>query len=281
LPTFLRHAECAAGGCNLKDIVPDAVRPSADDKSPVWVWEQGIPKATILLLPRHAGVDVYGVLLAGEVSVTADDIKEKQKRVWPWGAFRAPGAGVNIVAKEPTRLLMVMVAVTAGSTAAQAIDAIASKPASVGWTKRAAPVSNVELPLKPDLSWGKGAYHARLGFEAVGGGETPSAAVGVLLLSRNAPVAEHVHDKEWEVLAVLQGDGELARKGGGDAGDTKTRSGGASSGNVKVGPGSIVAVPPGVRHAWTPSGKEPLLGIQIYSPPGPEQRFKKLAESAK
>jgi hypothetical protein len=39
----------------------------------------------------------------------------------------------------------------------------------------------------------------------------------------------------------------------------------------------VVGVPPGVRHFWTPAPGSKLVAFQLYSPPGPEQRFKKLA----
>mgnify|MGYP002065004827 CR=1 FL=1 len=42
--------------------------------------------------------------------------------------------------------------------------------------------------------------------------------------------------------------------------------------------GDVVAVPTGVRHHWVPSGERSLLGVQLYIPPGPEQRFKELAQ---
>ena len=170
---------------------------------------------------------------------------------------------MNCFVKEPARILFAIVATTAGASAADAIDTINKKPGSVGWSKRSSPVTAVETNHQPDLSWGGGAYHAHIGIEAMGS-DTPSMSLGVLNLSKNAPVAEHVHDKEWEVMAIIEGEGELVKKGS----------------SVKVAPGAIVAVPPGTPHAWKPSGTSALLAVQMYSPPGPEQRFKKLAESA-
>jgi len=49
---------------------------------------------------------------------------------------------------------------------------------------------------------------------------------------------------------------------------------------VKVAPGTIAMIAPGVPHAWKPSGSSPLIAVQMYWPPGPEQRFKKLAEES-
>ena len=46
---------------------------------------------------------------------------------------------------------------------------------------------------------------------------------------------------------------------------------------VAIRAGALASVPPGMPHGWKPAGKAPLLAIQVYAPPGPEQRFKKLA----
>ena len=260
-PNFSRHADCPVGGCNRKLLVPDALRAAIDDKSPIFMWEEAIPRKTALVLPRHVGVEVYGIVLEGEVSVMADDIKGKQKRCWKWNAFHAPGAGVQIFAKEPTRMLVALVA-TQGGTVKDAIDTLEKKAASVSWSKRSSPVTSVEIDARPELSWGGGAYHVRLGFEQTAD-DPQTASLGLLMMSKNAPVKEHTHDKEWEALAIISGDGELTR---------------ASGGNVKSAPGTFATIPPGVAHGFKPSGTAPLLAVQLYTPPGPEQRFKKLAE---
>jgi hypothetical protein len=36
-------------------------------------------------------------------------------------------------------------------------------------------------------------------------------------------------------------------------------------------------VPPSVRHAYRPDPGTGIVAFQMYAPPGPEQRFKKLA----
>jgi mannose-6-phosphate isomerase-like protein (cupin superfamily) len=82
-----------------------------------------------------------------------------------------------------------------------------------------------------------------------------------MILSKDAPVAEHVHDKEVECLAILRGDGDLIL-----AGEPHP-----------LGPGKVTCIPAGAKHAWKPKGTAPLVAIQLYSPAGPEQRFKKLA----
>lgn len=257
---FPKRAECPKGGCNLAMVVPDVARPAADDKAPIVMWEEVMPPKVMLLMPKVAGLDVYGILLDGEVSVLADDIKDKQKRAWKMNGFHAPGVGINIYSKEPTRILFAAVVNGTSGSVAEQIDKIAKKDKSIGWSKRSAPVTNFELSQKPDIAWGGGAYHARIAYEE------PPASMGLLMMSKNAPVAEHTHDKEWEFLAIVDGDGELVKKSGG---------------NVKISGATFVSMPPGVAHAFKPSGTTPTIAVQMYWPPGPEQRFKKLAEGSK
>ena len=47
----------------------------------------------------------------------------------------------------------------------------------------------------------------------------------------------------------------------------------------RLGPHEIVRVPPGVKHSWKPDPGSKLVAVQMYAPPGPEQRFKALADA--
>ena len=208
----------------------------------------------VLTFLKNAGLDLYVVLFDGEVSIKASDIEGKQKRLWRWNAARVPGLGAMVECKEPTRAIFVLVANTPGGTLGQA-----AAQGKVAWTKRPAPVTSVEIDRQPDLAWGGGAYHARLGFE------DGSASLESLVASKSAPVAQHVHDREWEILAILSGDGTLARTVGGREDDTP------------IAAGTFASIAPGVPHAYRPAGTSPLVAVQLYLPPGPEQRFKKLA----
>ncbi|HEY1548341.1 MAG TPA: cupin domain-containing protein, partial [Kofleriaceae bacterium] len=68
-------------------------------------------------------------------------------------------------------------------------------------------------------------------------------------------VPPHVHAHETELLYVESGGGMF------DVGGTK----------VAVTESSVVQVPPGIQHAFTGT----VTALQIYTPAGPEQRFKK------
>jgi mannose-6-phosphate isomerase-like protein (cupin superfamily) len=145
-----------------------------------------------------------------------------------------------------------------GSTLGQA----AAAGPKAGWTKRPAPVTSVELDKQPDLAWGGGAYHARLAFE------DGSASLGSLMASKSAPVRQNVHEHEWEILAILSGDGTLVRTVGGREEATP------------IAAGTFASIAPGVPHAYRPAGTSALVAVQLFLPPGPEQRFKKLASGA-
>ena len=238
--------------------VPEGLASQIDPAVPFFAWEQVLSPGVVLTFPKHVGLDLYVLLFDGEVSIKADDIAGKQKRLWRWNAARVPGLGAMIECKEPTRAIFVLVANTPGSTMGQA----GAPGQKVGWTKRAAPVTSVEIDKQPDLAWGGGAYHARVGFE------DGSASLGSLMASKSAPVPQNVHEHEWEILAILSGDGTLARTVGGREDDTP------------IAAGTFASIAPGVPHAYRPAGTSPLIAVQLYLPPGPEQRFKKLASGA-
>lgn len=84
----------------------------------------------------------------------------------------------------------------------------------------------------------------------------PELSAAVLTLEAGAAVPLHQHAAETELLYILDGAG------------TMTVDGVA----LQVLPMSVVQVPPGAQHSFTASAA--LRAIQIYTPGGPEQRFK-------
>lgn len=86
--------------------------------------------------------------------------------------------------------------------------------------------------------------------------ERPMAA-SILSLPAGAKVAEHVHANETEMLYILEGAGTMT-VGGQPLAITST---------------SVVQIPPNTKHAFTATSA--VRALQIYTPPGPEQRFKK------
>jgi mannose-6-phosphate isomerase-like protein (cupin superfamily) len=115
----------------------------------------------------------------------------------------------------------------------------------------------VRASVASELTWAGGAMHAHLDLEK---DASPYAYVG--RLEGSAPVAEHAHADTWEVLCALEAAG------------TFTLDGAAQ----RLGSRTCVSVPPNVKHSWKPDEGTKLVAVQFYDPPGPEQRFKKLAQ---
>ena len=117
----------------------------------------------------------------------------------------------------------------------------------------------------PELVWstsasaGGGTMRAHLDVEKE---TSPYAYFG--RLEGTAPVAEHAHAGTWEIICSIEAAGTFTL-----AGESR-----------RLGPRSIVSVPPDTKHAWKPDPGTSLIAFQIYDPPGPEQRFKSLAASA-
>jgi quercetin dioxygenase-like cupin family protein len=83
------------------------------------------------------------------------------------------------------------------------------------------------------------------------------AAGSLLDFPAGMAIPEHVHAKETELMYVLSGTGTLTVKGQ----------------PLAVTATSVVQVPPNTPHAFTATTD--FRAVQIYTPAGPEQRFKK------
>lgn len=108
----------------------------------------------------------------------------------------------------------------------------------------------------PELSWGPGGkMHAHLD---VGTDISPDLYLG--RLSGTLGVAEHVHADSIEILAAIKADGTFTLNGKPQPLVSR----------------QIVTVPKNTPHSWKPQVGKELVAIQMYLPPGPEQRFVKL-----
>ena len=114
----------------------------------------------------------------------------------------------------------------------------------------------VRAAMAPELTWAGGAMHAHLDVEK---DLSPNAYLG--RLSGTAPVVEHAHADSWEIVCAIEAAGTFTQDGK----------------EQRLSPGQVVAIPPGAKHAWKPDPGKSLVAIQIYAPPGPEQRFRVLA----
>jgi mannose-6-phosphate isomerase-like protein (cupin superfamily) len=107
-----------------------------------------------------------------------------------------------------------------------------------------------------DLAWAGGAMHAHLD---VGAKVSPDLYLG--RLEGSAAVKEHDHPTSAEILVAIEASGTMTLDG------TPRR----------VESGAIITVPKGTKHSWTPDPGSKLVAVQLYDPPGPEQRFIALA----
>ena len=217
------------------------------------------------------------MVLDGSLDLTPMEVPKARTVGGRWAGFRAPGGGVTLGGTGGKAVRVALVVAIAEAPAPQGKARGAGlgahldrrdrhgAPAGWAWKVRRKPVETFSFEARPDLGWGGGAYHARIGWEA---DDHPAVVIDLLRFSRDAAIAEHVHERSWESLAVLEGDGAIVR------GPTSAEE------RVEVRAGTIVTIPAGARHAWKPSGKAPLFAIQAYAPPGPEERFKKLAGKA-
>lgn len=132
-----------------------------------------------------------------------------------------------------------------GTARAGALDA---QPTPINRKARTAPII---LPAAAAKTYGPVAIYAE---EA--GLHDKTLAASVLSLPAGAAVAEHVHANETELLYVLAGSGTLTVNGVA----------------LPVAPTSVIQVPRATKHAFTTTAA--LRAVQIYTPAGPEQRFK-------
>ena len=249
-------ASCPAKTCRLEGSLLEALLGAAENPSPVAIWEEDIGAGATVTFPRRPDMDVLGVTLAGSISLAADESKAGSVDLAAWHAFVAPGSGITLRAKGGAARLVLVVAAVDTPVAKAAATKVAP------WTSRPAPMASLDLATATDLAWGKGAYHARIAFSAEA---SAHASLGLLKMSPDGAVLPHVHEKEWEHMAILQGEGDFIQ---GTGADERT---------LHASNGVTFSVPPSVRHQWKSAGSRSFLGIQVYTPPGPEQRFKKLA----
>jgi mannose-6-phosphate isomerase-like protein (cupin superfamily) len=108
----------------------------------------------------------------------------------------------------------------------------------------------------PELTFSGGAMHARLDID-----DRDAASFYLGRLWGTAGVPEHAHEGSREVLCAVEASGTVTLNGV----------------ESRLGPRTCVSVEPGVKHSWKPDPGSNFAAVQMYSPAGPEQRFKKRA----
>lgn len=89
-------------------------------------------------------------------------------------------------------------------------------------------------------------------------GGPPVVSLGSLDGAATLTVPEHVHETSGEVLWIQDGSGTMR------VGKEMRR----------IQPGTFVYVPPRTVHGFVPDGTRRLFAYQVYTPSGPEQRFR-------
>lgn len=219
-------------------------------------------------IARDDALTTIAVVLEGSVLARAEDGAESRGHTEERGrplervslergaGFRAVGGGVVLHAERHTKLLVAQVLRRERATFVEH-----GKP----WAKRPGPASDgfvrFDLSSVARLRWAEGRFAAAIAQE----GELVDASLTLLGIAGGASVPEHSHDDAWELLVILQGAGTMTL-GSGDAQRT-----------IEVRPGSTLRIPRAVPHAFVASPGDAVIAVQLYTPPGAEQRFKKLA----
>jgi len=284
---------------DLWDLVPLGLRPTAGNAgadAPLAVYTVSLARDQRVVYPSDPSVDVMGVVVEGAVKMRPLDDKSGGSALAVWQGFRAPEANVELLntGKTNARIVVAIAMNPPGAPLLPHLPTTAPekpRPPSMFDKSPAAPpgpprtkrVDVIDFPTRRLLTWGGGAYHVRIGFEAISYeykgadgkaapttvNDAPPAVIDAMILSEDAPVAAHVHEKEWECIVALVADGDLL------IADSPT----GTPAPVPMKDGSVQCVPPNKLHAWRPRGTKPFVALQFYAAPGPEQRFKKLAAS--
>jgi len=116
-------------------------------------------------------------------------------------------------------------------------------------------ISSATLEGTPVLPNAGGKLRVQIFHDVRGGASV--GAFSLLDADADLSVPEHVHETSVEALYILSGDGTMI------LGEERS----------PVEPGRVIYIPANTNHGYE-AGTEPLRALQIYAPPGPEQRFR-------
>jgi quercetin dioxygenase-like cupin family protein len=117
------------------------------------------------------------------------------------------------------------------------------------------PVGPVLLPASKATSYPRGTGKVAI-YAEPSTISSKDMSASVIELPAGANIPEHTHPKETELLYVMAGSGTMIIDGV----------------TLPVTPTSVVQIPPATKHAFTATAD--LRAVQVYTPAGPEQRFK-------
>jgi len=206
-----------------------------------------------LSVPANDALEFVVVGLRGELRVhdtRSGASPESEYRVQPWTALRASGAGVEFECAAGNCEAMFALIAPKSTLDAEVGAAHASTP-------RRIPLELRSFEAAPLSSWEHGRNHARILFGGSDAGGPLPFSLTLLQSFAPALIPPHTHESSWENLLVLEGRGNLELRG---------RS-------YPIEGGESLHIAPRVRHAYVPSGQEPFVALQLYTPAGPEQHF--------
>lgn len=192
------------------------------------------------------------LVLDGALELQVPETKHRRRKLA--AVTETIGAGDALYARSPQRPGWKLVG-QAEKTNALVVVVPAAKPGP-----RAAPVAPVvqraQTAREYEIAGGRGSV--RMLFDPAISKDR-GAYLGRFTAKNGLTVPEHVHGKEAELLYVQTGFGEMTVNG-------KVQP---------VVPGDVVYIPAGSPHAFRATSKDPVEAVQLYTPSGPEQRFKK------
>jgi len=159
-----------------------------------------------------------------------------------------PKGGAREILAGASDVHAVLVMIPGGREGAARAGALPTPPLDAVLS---APIGAQVLPASGAKSYGPALIYAEPSIT-----KDRSFAAEILSLPKGATVPEHVHANETELLYVLAGSGTMTVAGV----------------QLAVTPTSVMQVPPGTKHSFTASSD--VRALQIYTPAGPEQRFK-------
>lgn len=160
-----------------------------------------------------------------------------------------PKGGAREILAGTTDVHAVLVMFPGGREGSARAGALPTPPVDA---VRSAPIGAQLLPQAKAKQYGPALIYAEPSLTS-----QPAFSAEILTLANGVSVPEHVHANESELLYVLAGSGTMTVAGV----------------QLAVTATSVVQVPPATKHSFTASSD--VRALQLYTPAGPEQRFKK------
>jgi len=236
-------------------LVDVAFTPRPATPVPVRIAQLELPPNGAWRPPVTPCRDVLVLVREGELRAVGTGIAPPQAPSTIYGGdavrFGPEGDGLlQNLSDQRARTIVAIVTGADGSSCADDAVSVAPDPL-VG------PIRMSSVRSTPVLSVANGAMQVRILLDADSAGAR-HGGLSVLDADADMVVPEHRHPESAEVLFVEQGGGVLTLEGR----------------QVAVRAGAAIYVPPGALHSFRGDGGERFRAIQVYTPSGPEQRFR-------